>query len=178
MSNRDNLSVLHEEDLGKFVVYGDLNCPFCFALHERFNSWDLLSRVEWRLIVHAPELSEAAFSLEDESLLANEVFAIHHRAPDVEVSLPKRRPGSSLATRLVMAISQYASDKAPELRLALYRALWQNGLDLANWMCWKPAYAKRDWGSSLISIRKLKRATVIPWSVGSSGNCWARNPKN
>ena len=132
MSNRDNLSVLHEEDLGKFVVYGDLNCPFCFALHERFNSWDLLSRVEWRLIVHAPELSEAAFSLEDESLLANEVFAIHHRAPDVEVSLPKRRPGSSLATRLVMAISQYASDKAPELRLALYRALWQNGLDLSQ----------------------------------------------
>ena len=71
VSNRDNLSVLHEEDLGKFVVYGDLNCPFCFALHERFNSWDLLSRVEWRLIVHAPELSEATFSLEDESLLAN-----------------------------------------------------------------------------------------------------------
>ena len=132
MSNLDNLSVLHEEDLGKFVVYGDLNCPFCFALHERFNSWDLLSRVEWRLIVHAPELSEAAFSLEDESLLANEVFAIHHRAPDVAVSLPKRRPGSSLATRLVMAISQYASDKAPELRLALYRALWQNGLDLSQ----------------------------------------------
>ena len=132
VSNLDNLSVLHEEDLAKFVVYGDLNCPFCFALHERFNSWDLLSRVEWRLIVHAPELSEAAFSLEDESLLANEVFAIHHRAPDVAVSLPRRRPGSSLATRLVMAISQYASDKAPELRLALYRALWQNGLDLSQ----------------------------------------------
>ena len=132
MSDQDNLSVLYGEDLSKFVVYGDLNCPFCFALHERFSAWNLLSRVEWRLIVHAPELSEAAFSLEDESLLANEVFAIHHRAPDVSVSLPKRRPGSSLATRLVMAISQYASDKAPELRLALYRALWQDGLDLSQ----------------------------------------------
>ena len=132
VSNQDNLSVLYGEDLSKFVVYGDLNCPFCFALHERFSAWDLLTRIEWRLIVHAPELSEAAFSLEDESLLANEVFAIHHRAPDVSVSLPKRRPGSSLATRLVMAISQYASDKAPELRLALYRALWQDGLDLSQ----------------------------------------------
>ena len=132
MSDQDNLSALYGEDLSKFVVYGDLNCPFCFALHERFSAWDLLTRVEWRLIVHAPELSEAAFSLEDESLLANEVFAIHHRAPDVSVSLPKRRPGSSLATRLVMAISQYANDKAPELRLALYRALWQDGLDLSQ----------------------------------------------
>ena len=132
MSDQDNLSVLYGEDLSKFVVYGDLNCPFCFALHERISAWNLLSRVEWRLIIHAPELSEAAFSLEDESMLANEVFAIHHRAPDVSVSLPKRRPGSSLATRLVMAVSQYASDKAPEFRLALYRALWQDGLDLSQ----------------------------------------------
>ena len=125
MSDQDNLSVLYGEDLSRFVVYGDLNCPFCFALHERFSAWNLLSRVEWRLIVHAPELSEAAFSLEDESLLANEVFAIHHRAPDVSVSLPKRRPGSSLATRLVMAISQYASDKAPEFRFFIFWDFWQ-----------------------------------------------------
>ena len=67
VSNQDNLSVLYGEDLSKFVVYGDLNCPFCFALHERFSAWDLLTRIEWRLIVHAPELSEAVVgeSLDD-----------------------------------------------------------------------------------------------------------------
>ena len=75
MADNDYLSQIHSEELDKFVVYGDLNCPFCFALHERFDAWSLLGKIEWRLIVHAPELSDAIFSLEDESLLANEVFA-------------------------------------------------------------------------------------------------------
>ena len=132
MADNDYLSQIHSEELDKFVVYGDLNCPFCFALHERFDAWSLLGKIEWRLIVHAPELSDSIFSLEDESLLANEVFAIHHRAPDVSVSLPRARPASSLATRLVMAIDRYDRKKVPDLRRELYRALWQEGLNLGD----------------------------------------------
>ena len=48
---------------GEFIAYGDLNPPFCFALHERLLAWNLLDRIEWRLIVHAPELSSSMFSI-------------------------------------------------------------------------------------------------------------------
>ena len=93
-SSTSPLSALQSENLDNVIAYGDLNCPFCFALHQRLADWGLLERIEWRLIVHAPELSKSNFSLEDQSLLANEVFSIHHRAPDVTVKLPRTRPGT------------------------------------------------------------------------------------
>jgi diguanylate cyclase (GGDEF)-like protein len=117
---------------GEFVVYGDLNCPFCFALHERLFAWNLLDRIEWRLIVHAPDLEASSFSMEDQSLLANEVFSIHHRAPDVPVNLPKIRPGSETATRLLQGLDDLPVAQQVTVRLALYRALWVDGRDIAD----------------------------------------------
>ncbi|MDE0977205.1 MAG: DsbA family protein, partial [Arenicellales bacterium] len=96
-SVQNSIQDLQAMAAGEFIAYGDLNCPFCFALHERLLAWNLLDRIEWRLIVHAPELSSSMFSMEDQSLLANEVFSIHHRAPDVSVNLPPTRPGSEPA---------------------------------------------------------------------------------
>ena len=117
---------------GEFIAYGDLNCPFCFALHERLLAWNLLDRIEWRLIVHAPELSSSMFSMEDQSLLANEVFSIHHRAPDVSVNLPPTRPGSELATRLLHALDGLPLEQQVPVRVVLYRALWVEGENIAN----------------------------------------------
>jgi len=127
-----NLPDFRELAAGDVVVYGDLNCPFCFALHERLLAWNLLDRVEWRLIVHAPDLEASSFSMEDQSLLANEIFSIHHRAPDVPVNLPKIRPGSEAATRLVQGLDQLPTEQQVKIRLALYRALWVDGRDIAN----------------------------------------------
>ena len=117
---------------GEFVVYGDLNCPFCFALHERLFAWNLLDRIEWRLIVHAPDLEGSSFSMEDQSLLANEVFSIHHRAPDVPVTLPKIRPGSETATRLMETLDDLPVAQQVKIRVALYRALWMEGQDIGD----------------------------------------------
>ena len=119
-------------DPGEFIAYGDLNCPFCFALHERLLAWNLLDRIEWRLIVHAPELSSSMFSMEDQSLLANEVFSIHHRAPDVPVNLPPTRPGSEMATRLLHALDGLPIEQQVPVRVALYRALWVEGENIAD----------------------------------------------
>ena len=119
-------------DPGEFIAYGDLNCPFCFALHERLLAWNLLDRIEWRLIVHAPELSSSMFSMEDQSLLANEVFSIHHRAPDVPVNLPPTRPGSEMATRLLHALDRLPIEQQVPVRVALYRALWVEGENIAD----------------------------------------------
>ena len=117
---------------GEFIAYGDLNCPFCFALHERLLAWNLLDRIEWRLIVHAPELSSSMFSMEDQSLLANEVFSIHHRAPDVPVNLPPTRPGSEMATRLLHALDGLPIEQRVPVRVALYRALGVEGENIAD----------------------------------------------
>ena len=127
-----NLPDFREFAAGDIVVYGDLNCPFCFALHERLLAWNLLDRVEWRLIVHAPDLEASSFSMEDQSLLANEIFSIHHRAPDVPVNLPKIRPGSEAATRLMQGLDRLSPEQQVKARLALYRALWVDGRDIAD----------------------------------------------
>ena len=130
--SRMNIPDFQNLAAGEFVVYGDLNCPFCFALHERLFAWDLLDRIEWRLIVHAPDLEGSRFSMEDQSLLANEVFAIHHRAPDVPVNLPKIRPNSEAATRLMEALDSLPIAQQVNVRLALYRALWVEGQDIGD----------------------------------------------
>jgi len=127
-----NLPDFRDLAAGDFVVYGDLNCPFCFALHERLFAWNLLDRIEWRLIVHAPDLDASGFSMEDQSLLANEVFSIHHRAPDVPVNLPKTRPGSETATRLMQGLDNLPVEHQVTTRAALYRALWLDGRDIAD----------------------------------------------
>ena len=128
----DPITHLQSEDLDDFIAYGDFNCPFCFALHERLAAWGVLDRIEWRLIVHAPELSETSFSLEDQSLLANEVFAIHHRAPDVPVNLPRTRPGTESATRMMIAAGKQSPKAEVALRLSIYRALWHEGRNIAD----------------------------------------------
>ena len=131
-SNTNLLSELQSENLGDMIAYGDLNCPFCFALHQRLADWGLLERIEWRLIVHAPELSKSNFSLEDQSLLANEVFSIHHRAPDVTVKLPRTRPGTEMATKLIYALGKASPTSQATLRLALYQSLWLEGRNIAD----------------------------------------------
>ncbi|SVC96455.1 uncharacterized protein METZ01_LOCUS349309, partial [marine metagenome] len=127
-----NLPDFTDLPAGDFVVYGDLNCPFCFALHERLFTWNLLDRIEWRLIIHAPDLEASGFSMEDQSLLANEVFSIHHRAPDVPVNLPKLRPGSEMATRLMQGLDFLSVQQQVSTRVSLYRALWVDGRDIAD----------------------------------------------
>ncbi|ALA58747.1 hypothetical protein [Nitrospira moscoviensis] len=38
------------------LAYGDFNCPFCYAMHERFHGRGLLKDAEWRGVQHAPHL--------------------------------------------------------------------------------------------------------------------------
>ncbi|MGE4634464.1 MAG: diguanylate cyclase [Arenicellales bacterium] len=129
---KNSIQDLQAMSAGEFIAYGDLNCPFCFALHERLLAWNLLDRIEWRLIVHAPELSSSTFSMEDQSLLANEVFSIHHRAPDVPVNLPQTRPGSEMATQFMHVLDGLPIEQQVLVRVALYRALWVEGENIAD----------------------------------------------
>jgi len=118
--------------MDKYIVYGDLNCPFCYALQEQLAHCDLLAQVDWRLIEHAPEIGVYGRNAESQAELAGEVFTVRSRAPQVQLSLPPIRSDSRFAILCIIAAMEQDYSKALQLRANLYRALWVRGLDIAN----------------------------------------------
>lgn len=116
------------------VAFGDLNCPFCYVLEERLTTRTLEAQIEWRLVEHAPELPRTREdATEDEQReLAQELEALVTRAPDVEIRRPSFRPRSGPAIRTVIAASHIDPQAADRLRLALFRALWLEGRNIAD----------------------------------------------
>ena len=62
----------------KVKIFSDLNCPFCFAMHERITQLQLHSRVNWCLIEHAPSFSSEIMTDEQRALLEHEFSLIQH----------------------------------------------------------------------------------------------------
>ena len=116
----------------QYTVYADLNCPFCYALHEQLSQFGLLQQVDWRLIEHAPEIAIYNKTSESQAELASEVFVVRSRAPNIDVALPKQRSDSRFASLCVIQAAEQNLEKSIELRRLLYRALWVEGLDIAD----------------------------------------------
>lgn len=116
----------------QYTVYADLNCPFCYALHEQLHQFGLLKQVDWRLVEHAPDIAIYNSTAESQAELASEVFVVRSRAPDVEVALPKARSDSRFASLCVIEAAIESPEKSIELRRLLYRALWVEGKDIAD----------------------------------------------
>jgi diguanylate cyclase (GGDEF)-like protein len=124
------LNALAQADISGTVAYIDLNCPYCFALHERLTGWGIVDRIEWCMVEHASHILDGPFDLNQEQMLSSEVFEVHHRAPDIELMLPPQRCRSTVATRLSVYVERFAPAQVHSFRQALYRALWQEGLDI------------------------------------------------
>jgi len=114
------------------VAFTDLNCPFCYALHERLSAWGLVDIFEWRLVEHASHVLDGPFGLEQEGILTEEVIAVHHRAPDVPLLLPSKRMRSTEPNRLLVYVQRLHPEKLHTFRGTLYRALWTKGLDIGE----------------------------------------------
>lgn len=116
------------------IVYGDLSCPFCYALEDRLFMRNLVRHVEWRLVEHAPDLplepERATKAQLDE--LAQELETIARRAPDVVIGRPEFRPNSALAIKAVAEATTIDPRGARTLRLLLFRALWREGKNIAD----------------------------------------------
>jgi predicted DsbA family dithiol-disulfide isomerase len=118
----------------KLVVYGDLNCPFCFALEERLTARGIEKNVEWQLVEHAPQLptrQELATEAELEELEC-ELNALVERAPDVVIHAPPFRPNSRRAIEAVAEALRIDHERGDALRRRLFRALWLEGRDIAD----------------------------------------------
>lgn len=114
------------------VVYGDFNCPFCYALNEILFDTGLSDRVQWRSIEHMPGVGGEHFTPDEQSALASEVFTVRHRAPDIHIAIPPCRPNTALANRLLFNVSEIAPGIASALRCRIYRALWIEGQDISK----------------------------------------------
>ncbi len=119
--------------VSKTVVYADYNCPFCFALDELLNAHNLFSKTDWRLIEHAAEVSSQNCAIDDQIELTTEVATVRHRSLQVDISLPPNRPNTGLANRITDYLSQRLDPtELGEVRLRLYRVLWQEGRDISD----------------------------------------------
>lgn len=116
------------------VAYGDLNCPFCYALERRLGARAVDPRVEWRLVEHAPDLPlQRNFATPAQlEALGEEIETLQERAPDVPIRLPPFRPNSRRAVEAVAEASLHDMDKADVLRRSLFEALWQDEIDISN----------------------------------------------
>jgi len=114
------------------AVYGDFNCPFCYALSEILLDADLSGPLQWRTIEHMPSVSADSFTPREQTLLATEVYNVRHRVPDLDIAIPPCRPNTALANRLLIIVSQRTPDKTLLLRRQIYRALWVDGRDISD----------------------------------------------
>jgi len=114
------------------AVYGDFNCPFCYALSEILLDADLSNDLQWRTIEHMPSVSVDSFTPKEQTLLATEVYNVRHRVPDLDIAIPPCRPNTAQANRLLLIVSQRNPEKTLLLRRQIYRALWVAGRDISD----------------------------------------------
>jgi len=143
----------------KVIVYADLNCPFCFALHERLIASHYIDEVDWRCIEHAPFIK---FDVNDylvQSELSEEVTKVRSLADEVTIMIPRARPNTGLATKIIIETSKTDPERAVKLRTLFYRELWINGNDISdpfviNTLIYKAEAENRDISDE--SIKQLE----------------------
>jgi diguanylate cyclase (GGDEF)-like protein len=114
------------------TVYGDLNCPFCFTLHERLVALGQLAHVAWRDIEHAPHIAYDPADLRSHAELNQEVNRVRQAVPETGIVVPASRPNSGRAIALVAQAHEIDPRKAIRLRTAIYRSLWLEGRDFSD----------------------------------------------
>ena len=121
----------------RHIFYGDLNCPFCYAQHERLKELGLVEHiVEWRGVEHMPELPlkpiRYPIGAAERRPLAEEIAAVRQRAKDVRISDISFRPNTQIAIAAITQAKEINTQKASQLRDDLYRALWIDGEDISD----------------------------------------------
>lgn len=118
--------------MAEYIVYGNLNCPFSYALYELLATQNLLLKVEWRVVEHSAESGSYLRSAESMSELASDIFNIRHRAPGITISLPLSLGDSLFPSLCVIAVQRSKPEQSSLFLSHLYRALWIKGKDISN----------------------------------------------
>ncbi len=104
-------------------VYSDLNCPFCFVLHERLITLPVRALFHWRLIEHAPNLVSESNTRDEQEQLARETDLARQRAQTISLTKPDFCVNSRLAMLSYLAVEAAHPTFAPAYLTALPRVL-------------------------------------------------------
>jgi 2-hydroxychromene-2-carboxylate isomerase len=117
-----------------FKVYGDFNCPFCYALHERLHDTQLIGRCEWRGVQHASYLPRPmkAWQGTHRAELEHEVAVVRRLAPGLPIAMPSGKPNTGLAIAQAIAVLSQDISLGRNFIREAYRAFWRDGLDLSD----------------------------------------------
>ena len=116
----------------RLTVYADLNCPFCYALHENLSALNYLDRVSWKCIEHVPQISFEQHDIDAIAEIKTEVTKVKNLASGVTINIPQGRPNTHIANEILSQIQRLDPRQANTLRGQLYRALWIEGKDIGN----------------------------------------------
>lgn len=116
----------------KFVLISDLNCPFCFVMHERVIALGLEDKVCWNLIEHAPAFNSEAMTEQQAAQLDQEYKLIRQRAEEVEVKKPLFCTNTRLAILYYIHVERIDPEKAQHFLRLIFQAYWLQGLDISH----------------------------------------------
>ena len=146
----------------QLIVYADLNCPFCYALHERLLSLGRLPEVSWRAVEHFPSVTYDVNDLKSQTELLHEVTELRRIAPEINVIIPPARPSSHIASAMLVEAEKIDREKASYFRTLIYRALWQEGQDFSNPKVLETLRIKADLPE--LSITPYAEDSLINWN--------------
>ncbi len=78
------------------TVYGDFNCPFCYALSERLQVYARDFEIRWMAVQHLPFIDSSSPSFQEQTQVTAEVASVRKRAPEVQIITPPARPNTKL----------------------------------------------------------------------------------
>ncbi len=119
-------------NLHPITVYADISCPFCFVLHERLLALEVIERIDWRTIEHAPGANSKTHDPRQITQLNTEYRLILKRASDVKVTNPGFVPNTAVVNRYLYRLASQYPQRLTEFRTLFYRALWRQGLDISD----------------------------------------------
>jgi diguanylate cyclase (GGDEF)-like protein len=119
-------------EVSTITVYGDFNCPFCYALNERLQMYAREVNIRWCAVQHVPNVGGQAPSFQEQAQLTAEVSSVRKRAPEVQIVTPESRPNSAAASRLLTAAQSRGLRGVESLRMLVFRALWRDGRDISD----------------------------------------------
>ena len=118
--------------MNNITVYGDFNCPFCYALNERLQVYAREINIRWRAVQHVPNVDSLTPSFQEQAQLTAEVASVRKRAPEIQIVTPPSRPNTEPASLLLAAAQRQDLKQVDVLRSLIYRALWRNGEDISQ----------------------------------------------